>query len=167
MILSALVLSPTVVLSENRTQFASTYNFSFPLPYSIFGFVGTLGISFGTFSCNSLNLISSTTISNSTCNNNNLIFNSNSILTAGIFWISFNILNYFSTRNNSLSIALTSPFPNLYQIATGSTHFTLTINNHSFTLNNSITTFAAKTTFTLVESSSLSIDATLNRIVTI
>jgi hypothetical protein len=167
MTLSPLTFSPSIVLSENRTQFGSVYNVSFPLPYSISGFLGTISISFGTLSCSSLSLVSSISITNSACSSNSLIFSSSSVLPAGTFWISFNVQNYFSTRTNALSIGLTSPFPHFFQIGSGSTGFSLVINNHSFAITNSITTFAAKTSFNLVESSSVSISNTLNRFITI
>lgn len=158
MTLAALTFSPIVKLSENRTQYTSVYNVSFPIPYSISGFLGSISISFGTLSCSSLTIASSTTIANNTCSSSNLTFgSSSSVLPVGTFWISFNVQNYLSTRTNALSIGLTSPSPNFYQIGSGSTSFSLLINNHAFVVTNTVTTFAAKTSFNLVESSSISI----------
>jgi hypothetical protein len=169
MSLNPLSFTPTITLSESRTEFSSTYNVSITIPYLISGgYSGSISISYGTLLCSNLTLISSTSTQVNSCTSNNLNFSSNDPLPQGLFWMVFNVKNYYSTINNSMTITLAGPSPSYYPIGTGTSSFNLVINNHSFAVTNSNPVFGSQTSITVVEStSSAEIGATFARIVTL
>lgn len=146
MSLSPLVLAPIASLTNYFTQMNSTYNISMSIPYTISnGISSVITLDLGSFWCSSLGLASSLVLSNVSCTSGSLYFISSSILNQGIFWVSFNVSNYLSARQPLISFNLSST--NNLLIGSGTTSIQLIQNQHTFTILNTITTFAAQTIF--------------------
>lgn len=146
MSLTPLVLTPIASLTNYLTQTNSTYNISIPIPYTISnGIVSVITLDLGSLWCSSLGLVSSQILSNISCISGSLSFTSSAVLFQGTFWISFNVSNYLSARQPLISLNLSSSSSLL--IGSGSTSFQLIQNQHSFTVLNTISTFAAQTIF--------------------
>lgn len=146
MSLSPLVLTPTASLTNYLTQTNSTYNITLSIPYTISnGISSVITLDLGSLWCSSLGLISSLVLSNVSCTSGRLYFTSSAVLNQGVFWVSFNVSNHLSARQPLISLNLSNM--NNLLIGSGSTSIQLIQNQHSFTVLNTITTFAVQTVF--------------------
>jgi hypothetical protein len=146
MSLSPLVLTPTASLTNYLTQTNSTYNITLSIPYTISnGISSVITLDLGSLWCSSLGLISSLVLSNVSCTSGRLYFTSSAVLNQGVFWVSFNVSNHLSARQPLISLNLSNM--NNLLIGSGSTSIQLIQNQHSFTVLNTITTFAVQTIF--------------------
>jgi len=73
-----------------------------------------------------------------------------SFLGVGLIWFTVNIENYFSVRNDiKVAVSVSGPSPSNYNVGSGEASVSLAINNQSFTIINSNTTFGAPTSFSI------------------
>lgn len=143
-------------LSVNKAMSLSVYNCSVDLPYSISGNpIVAISIKHGEIQCGSLGLASNSVLAVVNCSSSMLALTSASF-PLGNFWISFNVLNYYSLiSDNLLTLAITGAGPSYYSMGTGSADIILDLNTQSFTIVNSNTTFSMPTSFTISEGSVL------------
>ena len=109
------------------------------------GISSVITLDLGSLWCSSLGLISSLVLSNVSCTSGRLYFTSSAVLNQGVFWVSFNVSNHLSARQALISLSLSNM--NNLLIGSGSTSIQLIQNQHSFTVLNTITTFAVQTIF--------------------
>lgn len=146
--LTTLALGISLVLSDNHAMNTSVYNCSFAMPYALVG-GGTIsiGLNFGTISCLSLGMTQNSALTVVNCTSSQL-FLAGTSLNTGLLWVAFNVMNYYSVRNDiSFSVGVAGPSPSLYALGSGSTSVVLASNNQSFLVVNSNTTFGSPTIF--------------------
>jgi hypothetical protein len=120
------------------------------MAYPVNSAVITLTLSLNTFACTNISLSSNSGFQLTSCSSNTLVLTTNSGLSAGLVWVVFSVINYFSLKSgNTISLAVTGPAPSFYSIGAGSTTISLTVNNQSFVINNNNSTFGSATSITL------------------
>jgi len=131
----------------------SIYNSSVNIPYLVTGgFVISLYFSLNSFQCSNLGLSSSITLTVVSCQPGTLILSSSFSLPQGTLWITNNVINYYSLKSNNLiTLNISGPTPTSYPISTSTSSINLIINSQSYTIINSVTTFAAATNISIVE----------------